>query len=145
MPKATVMRTAAVILAVIRRARATRAATTTNRRRVAVLADKRHCFVGAYGVEEESVQKEATRQEEIPARRPLTYKRDHAVDSTASGRILYPAAALSLAAALIHVWAMPEHFREWWAYGALFLLAALAQGLFGVAPRRRPRRPPRRE
>jgi hypothetical protein len=106
-----------------------------------LIEDKRQSFVEAYVVEGESVQKEATRQEEIPARRPLTYQRAYAVDSTASGRILRPAAALSLAAALIHVWAMPEHFREWWAYGALFLLAALAQGLFGVALLRWPRRP----
>src|SRR4028118_708813 len=100
MPRATVMRTAAVILTVIRRARGARAATTTNRRRVAVIEGKRQSFFEAYGVEGKSVQKEATRQEEISARRPLTYKRAHALDSIASGRILCPAAALSLAAAL---------------------------------------------
>ena len=27
---------------------------------------------------------------------------------------LYAAAALSLIAALMHAWAMPEHFEEWW-------------------------------
>ncbi|MDP9439356.1 MAG: hypothetical protein M3P49_11525 [Actinomycetota bacterium] len=44
--------------------------------------------------------------------------------------ILYAAAALSLVAALIHLWVMPEHFREWWGYGAFFLASALAQVLY---------------
>ena len=53
-----------------------------------------------------------------------------------SGRskvILYVAAALSLFAALIHLWVMPEHFEEWWGYGTFFLVAAMAQGLYGLA------------
>ena len=44
--------------------------------------------------------------------------------------ILYAAAALSLVAALIHLWVMPEHFREWWGYGAFFLVSAVAQVLY---------------
>ena len=44
--------------------------------------------------------------------------------------ILYAEAALSLVAALIHLWVMPEHFKEWWGYGAFFLVAAIAQALF---------------
>ena len=44
--------------------------------------------------------------------------------------ILYAAAALSLVAALIHLWAMPEHFAEWWGYGAFFLVSAAAQVLY---------------
>ncbi len=44
--------------------------------------------------------------------------------------ILYAAAALSLVAALIHLWVMPEHFREWWGYGAFFLVSAVAQALY---------------
>ncbi len=44
--------------------------------------------------------------------------------------ILYAAAALSLVAALIHLWVMPEHFAEWWGYGAFFLVAAAAQALY---------------
>ena len=79
--------------------------------------------------------------QEISRRRPLTEERAYAADSEVSGRILYPAAGLSLTAALVHVWAMPEHFREWWAYGAFFLLVALAQSLFGVALLRWPQRP----
>ena len=39
-------------------------------------------------------------------------------------------AALSLMAALIHLWVMPEHFEEWWGYGAFFLVAAVAQVLY---------------
>ncbi len=42
-------------------------------------------------------------------------------------RVLYAAAALSLLAALIHLWVTPEHLEEWWGYGAFFLVAALAQ------------------
>jgi len=46
------------------------------------------------------------------------------------GRTLYAAAALSLLAALIHLWVAPEHFEEWWGYGAFFLVAAAAQVLY---------------
>jgi hypothetical protein len=52
--------------------------------------------------------------------------------------ILYPAAALSLLAALLHLSVMLEHFEEWWGYGMFFLVAALAQVLFGAALLRRP-------
>jgi hypothetical protein len=31
---------------------------------------------------------------------------------------------------LIHLWVMPEHFEEWWGYGAFFLVAAVAQLLY---------------
>ena len=44
--------------------------------------------------------------------------------------VLYAAAALSLIAALIHARVMPEHFEEWWGYGAFFLVCAVAQGLY---------------
>lgn len=46
--------------------------------------------------------------------------------------ILYPIAAFSLIAALVHLWAAPEHFQEGWGYGTFFLIIALAQGLYGV-------------
>ena len=39
-------------------------------------------------------------------------------------------AALSLLAAMIHLWVMPEHFEEWWGYGTFFLVSAIAQGLY---------------
>jgi hypothetical protein len=41
--------------------------------------------------------------------------------------MLYAVGALSAFAALIHLWVMPEHFGEWWGYGAFFLIAASAQ------------------
>jgi hypothetical protein len=47
--------------------------------------------------------------------------------------LLGVAVALTLGAAMIHVWAMPAHFGEWWLYGALFLLVASLQGYYGVA------------
>lgn len=51
---------------------------------------------------------------------------------TSRQRLLSAAAVLSLLAALIHVWVMPEHFAEWWGYGLFFLVAAAAQALFAV-------------
>jgi hypothetical protein len=44
--------------------------------------------------------------------------------------VLYMVAALSLLAALTHLWVMPEHFEEWWGYGTFFLVAAAAQVLY---------------
>jgi hypothetical protein len=35
-----------------------------------------------------------------------------------------------LLAALIHLWVMPEHFQEWWGYGAFFLVAGVAQVVY---------------
>jgi hypothetical protein len=60
------------------------------------------------------------------------------VSSTAAGRIaatgwertLYAAATLSLLAALVHLWVTPEHFEEWWGYGAFFVVAGAAQILY---------------
>ncbi len=52
------------------------------------------------------------------------------IGATGRGRTLYAAAALSLLAALIHLWVTPEHFGEWWGYGAFFLVAAAAQVLY---------------
>ena len=42
------------------------------------------------------------------------------------------AAALSLAAAGMHLWVLEPHLQEWWAYGAFFLAAALGQAAFAV-------------
>ena len=50
-------------------------------------------------------------------------------------------AALSLLAAAIHLWVMPEHLEEWWGYGAFFLVLAVAQGLYALVLLRRPSRP----
>jgi hypothetical protein len=54
--------------------------------------------------------------------------------------LLYGAATLSLVAALIHVWVMPEHFDEWWGYGTFFLIVALAQWFYAFALLRWPAR-----
>jgi hypothetical protein len=43
---------------------------------------------------------------------------------------LYTVATLSLLAALIHLWVMPEHFEEWWGYGMFFLVAGVAQVVY---------------
>ncbi len=48
------------------------------------------------------------------------------------GGVVVAAVTLSLVAALIHLWATPEHALLWWGYGAFFLATALAQGLFSV-------------
>lgn len=50
------------------------------------------------------------------------------------------AAALSLVAALAHLWVAPGHFEVWWGYGTFFLAAACAQGLLAVALMRWPGR-----
>jgi manganese oxidase len=55
-------------------------------------------------------------------------------------RVFLYAAALSLMAALVHGWAMPEHFREWWGYGSFFLIVAAAQACYGLALLRWPGR-----
>jgi hypothetical protein len=54
---------------------------------------------------------------------------------------LYAVAALSLLAALIHLWVVPEHLEEWWGYGAFFSICAGAQGLYALGLLRRPGRP----
>ena len=43
---------------------------------------------------------------------------------------VYAAEALSMAAALIHLYVTPEHLEEWWGYGAFFLVAALFQAAY---------------
>jgi hypothetical protein len=60
------------------------------------------------------------------------------MDRKTRHRLLSAVAILSLVAAVIHVWVMPEHFAEWWAYGLFFLVAAAAQALYAVAVLRAP-------
>ena len=50
----------------------------------------------------------------------------------AAGPDVYAASGLSVAAALVHLWATPAHLLDWWAYGAFFLAVALCQGAFAV-------------
>ncbi len=66
---------------------------------------------------------------------------NHPTYRTWSRTILYLAAALSLLAALIHLWVTPEHLEEWWGYGTFFLIAAIVQGFYGAALLRRPNHP----
>ena len=54
--------------------------------------------------------------------------------------VLHTAAVLSLVAALMHLWVMPQHFREWWGYGVFFLTSAVAQMLYVPLLLRRPDR-----
>ena len=54
--------------------------------------------------------------------------------------LVYLASALSVLAALTHLWAMPEHMTEWWGYGAFFLASAVAQGVFATGLMKWPRR-----
>lgn len=42
-------------------------------------------------------------------------------------------ARLSALAGIVHMLAMPEHLREWWGYGAFFLVAAGAQLYYAMA------------
>lgn len=56
--------------------------------------------------------------EAVPAWRPR---------SVLSTSLLGFGAFASLLAALVHVQVAPEHFDEWWGYGAFFVLSALAQ------------------
>lgn len=55
---------------------------------------------------------------------------------------VYLAAGLSLVAAQIHAWAMPEHFAEQPATGLFFLLVAVGQGAYAAALLDRPRSAP---
>lgn len=41
-------------------------------------------------------------------------------------------AALSVLAALIHFWVVPEHFEEWWGYGVFFIVCAAVEGFYVV-------------
>ncbi|MDP9351023.1 MAG: hypothetical protein M3P51_05725 [Chloroflexota bacterium] len=61
--------------------------------------------------------------------------------ATQATQVRYAAADLSLVAALIHAWAIPEHFGEWWGYGIFFLVVAVAQAYLsdGLLYRPRPR------
>jgi len=52
--------------------------------------------------------------------------------------MLYAAAGFSLVAAIVHLWATPEHFEEWWGYGAFFLVSAVAQAAYAALLLARP-------
>ena len=48
-------------------------------------------------------------------------------------RLVECAQWLSLAAALAHLWALPDHLDEWWGYGLFFFVAAAFQGFYSLA------------
>ncbi|MEA2229127.1 MAG: hypothetical protein QOF04_2757 [Solirubrobacteraceae bacterium] len=54
------------------------------------------------------------------------------------GRAAPVAAALSLAAAWVHLSYTSSHLRQWWAYGAFFLAVGAGQELFAAAVLRWP-------
>jgi hypothetical protein len=64
----------------------------------------------------------------------------YASRGTAATLALRAAAALSLLAAAMHLWVVPEHFEEWWGYGAFFVVLAVAQGLYALVLLRWPSR-----
>ena len=72
---------------------------------------------------------------------PASNVLDYPVHQNRSKTVLYAAAVFSLLAALMHLWAMPGHFEEWWGYGTFFLVSAVAQGAYGAALLRLPSRP----
>lgn len=50
-----------------------------------------------------------------------------------SQKLLHWAAGLSIAAGIVHGLLTDAHFAEWWAYGVFFLVASMAQGVYGFA------------
>ncbi len=48
---------------------------------------------------------------------------------------------LSLAASALHAGLIEEHLGEWWGYGLFFILASVAQGLYGLILLAMPSRP----
>src|SRR5262245_17289546 len=58
----------------------------------------------------------------------LSSDHDTSTEAVDAGPLLYLAAACSLVGALIHYWLIPEHYAQWWGYGAFFTVAAIAQG-----------------
>jgi hypothetical protein len=83
----------------------------------------------------------ATVQTEGRLSRPSVPGRRSSSEEVGGKLTLYAAAALSLVAAMIHLWVTPEHLAHWWGYGAFFLICALAQGLGGVFLLRWPTQP----
>jgi hypothetical protein len=69
----------------------------------------------------------------LPALRPVADLR------TERATALGVAAALSLAAAWVHLAYVAPHLRQWWAYGAFFIAAGAGQAVFAPLVLRRPR------
>ncbi len=48
------------------------------------------------------------------------------------GMLIKIAGLLSITAAFIHSYVIPEHLNEWWGYGAFFIAATVLQALYGI-------------
>ena len=57
---------------------------------------------------------------------------DFRSSSRPGGRLIKAAAFLSISAAFIHSYVVPEHLREWWGYGTFFIAATVLQALYGI-------------
>jgi hypothetical protein len=53
-------------------------------------------------------------------------------EATASDRLVGAAVALSIAASMIHASVIVPHFREYWLFGAFFVVAAVFQLVWGL-------------
>lgn len=51
------------------------------------------------------------------------------------------AATLSIAASALHAGLVDDHLDEWWGYGLFFIVASLAQGVYGLVLFALPARP----
>lgn len=49
-----------------------------------------------------------------------------------AARLIWYAAGLSAVASILHGVVTPQHFDEWWGYGAFFVIAAVAQMAYAV-------------
>jgi len=55
------------------------------------------------------------------------------VRTTDSNRLLYWAAGLSIFALFAHAIDAPDHLKEWWGYGTIFIILAAFQFFYGIA------------
>jgi hypothetical protein len=71
---------------------------------------------------------------------PLRVVAGHRTNSARWSTAALAAALLSLAGGWIHFAFVSAHWRDWWAYGAFFLVSGLFQGLFAAAMLKWPNR-----
>lgn len=74
----------------------------------------------------------------MAAKATARLSREPARSAEREALLSYGVATLLLAAAMIHLWTAPEHFEQWWVYGVLFTICALAQGFLAVGVLRWP-------